>query len=94
MRSFKTTKIIVAEYSVRNRAFNVSTLADAMRNNKDTALKGLLTDFVIFGAFETYDQAEEACRKMQLKQDAWEEKHGPAAGYEDIFAQEDDLYEW
>ena len=94
MSRVKTNEIIVAEYSVRNKAFNVTTFADAIRHNKETAEKGLLSDFIVIGAFETYDEAEEACHQMQLRQDAFEEEFGFAINMEDddVYDQEDELY--
>ena len=92
MSKIKTNKIIVAEYSVTNRAFNIGTLSSAISNNKESAEKGTKSDFIIFGAFDTYDQAEDACQQMQLKQDAYQEKYGCAADDEAVYGEEDELY--
>lgn len=89
MSRIKTTKIIVAEYSVMNRAFNIGTLSSAIRINKQSARKEIKSDFIIFGAFGSYDEAEEACQQMQLRQDAYQEKFDIDADIdEEVFADE------
>lgn len=92
MSKIKSNKIIVAEYSVTNRAFNICTLSSAISNNAESAVKGAKTDFLIFGAFETYDQAEDACHRLQLRQDAFQEKYGCDADDENIYDLEDEIY--
>ena len=91
MSYLREDKVIVAEYSVRNKSYNVTTLEEALRQNQETALKGLLNDYIIIGAFKTYDEADDACQKMQEQQDIYEEEYGFAidADDEDVYDMED-----
>jgi hypothetical protein len=89
MSKIKTNEIIVAEYSLTNRAFNIGTLSSVIGTNKESAVKGIESDFIIFGAFASYDEAEEACQEMQFKQDAYQEKFGIDADIdEEVFPNE------
>ena len=90
MNKIDCENIIVAEYNGRQKVFNICTLSWAIKNNRESAEKGIGNDFIIIGAFESYDEAEEACEEMQRKQDAYEDEFGYAIDIND----EEDLYEW
>ena len=88
MNKIDTGNVIVAEYNSRQKVYNICTLSWAIKNNKETARMGVGSDFIIIGAFASYDEAEEACEEMRLMQDAYEEEFGFG------FGDEEDLYDW
>ena len=88
MNKIDTENIVVAEYNGKQRVFNVCTLSWAIQNNREFAEKGIKSDFLIFGVFTSYDEAEQACEEMQHLQDLYEEEFGFGYG------EEDDLYEY
>ena len=72
--NIKTNDIVVAQYSQKRESFNVCVLSDAISNNREDAVKGVECDYVIIGAFASYDQAETACEKFQRTLDSCEDE--------------------
>ena len=72
--NIKTDDIVVAQYSQKRESFNVCVLSDAISNNREDAVKRMDGDYVIIGAFASYDEAEAACEKFQLTLDSCEDE--------------------
>jgi hypothetical protein len=57
--------IFVAEYSVSQDAFHVSTLGHSIETNRRMIVEKAKNDYQIFWLFETGEEANAACDKMR-----------------------------
>lgn len=64
----------VAEYSVQQNVFNVTSFEMALKQNQRMILDKRNNDYLIFGIFRTIHEAEAACDEMQKMQQNESEK--------------------
>lgn len=60
----KIGELWVAEYSASQDAFHVETLQEALNSNFRMVVNKNNNDYLIFGIFRTYDEANKACDGM------------------------------
>lgn len=58
-------KYFVIEYSVRQHAFHITTLGDAIRINYMTSVQKIDTDYRIISIYKTYEEATKEIRKFR-----------------------------
>ena len=59
----------VAEYSKKQNAFHVDILETSLSANIQTVLAKDEIDYLIFGIFDTIDEANAACDAMAVRQE-------------------------
>ena len=55
----------VAEYSMTQDAFHVDTVGRSIRNNLRMVADRRNNDYLVFGVFETHEEASRACEFMR-----------------------------
>jgi hypothetical protein len=58
-------KYWVAEWSTAQGCYNVTTLFQAIQNNRRMCIEKRNNDYQIFAIYETQQQATEACEEMR-----------------------------
>jgi hypothetical protein len=58
-----------AEYSQKQRALNIDTLARILQTNIKQVQNQDGSDYVIFGIFETIEEADAVCEAMKVRQE-------------------------
>ncbi len=61
------TKLIVVEYSVKQKAFHSHTVKSMLETNIENSLLGVETDYIPIGLFETKNEADEYLNSIKTK---------------------------
>jgi len=61
------TKLIVVEYSVKQKAFHSHTVKSMLEANTENGLLGIETDYIPIGLFETRNEADEFLNNIRSK---------------------------